>query len=239
MKYMLSKVITIGLIAILLVGAGCNDYKEDMMSSTDDVLDEINTTLIEDIEEQRIHLSDQALLDKRKTDSINANLKWELLPCGLYKNKNQDIGFKVTVALEKEIHIDKYLFEFNGMNELKLLKSVIDTTTFRYLGNSFYKDKDHIYQYFEMRDGGFFTVFTVADCDTFQIIGDCFAKDKDHVYSERSGIITGADAKTFNTARGIGCFAKDKDRYYFWDKPIEIEDVDKEIVRKLKEVCLH
>ncbi len=166
---------------------------------------------------------------KKRLDSINKALEWRKLKCGLWINKNGDIGFLTSRAIgetetKEFIYTDYYIYKF-GFNEYSPLKSVIDTATFHYLGSTFYKDKYHIYHHYTMSDGGSFNIYNIADYKTFKIIGDCYAKDKNHIFGERAGILEHVDYKTFISAKEAGCFAKDKNGYYFWDEKISDEEL--------------
>ena len=159
----------------------------------------------------------KAIVDKR-----NESLKWKKLKCGLWKSKTGEIGFKTQEGTEQGIFIVKYIVKIGD----KKMSSVIDLKTFKHLGSSFYKDKNHIYTHYSMASGGSFFIVQEADLKTFKVIGDCYAKDKNHIFGERHMIIKSADYKTFKTKKGVGCFAKDKNGYYFWDSKLDLEDLD-------------
>ncbi|MGX7668760.1 hypothetical protein [Flavobacterium pedocola] len=121
----------------------------------------------------------------------------------------------------------------------KSLNSIVDTLTFKNLGNYFYKDKNHVYKHYDMSDGGHFLMVDGADPKTFIIISDCYAKDKTSVYCERYGRLDMVDYETFKTTDEIGCFAKDKNGYYFRDEKIDTTSADEElqkIIQKLKKM---
>lgn len=171
---------------------------------------------------------------KNKIDSINQSLEWKKLRCGLWRNKKGDLGFKTSqvVGMEGLTTAEIYITKF-GFNEDPPLNTVIDTLTFHELGNTYYKDKNHIYHSYAMTDGGSFYVFEEADHETFEIVGGCYAKDKNHIYEMRAGIMVDADHKTFISKADIeGCFAKDKNGYFAWDRRIEKEDFQDEYVQK-------
>ncbi|UIR56811.1 DKNYY domain-containing protein [Sphingobacterium sp. SRCM116780] len=169
------------------------------------------------------------------------NKNWRELKCGLWMNTKGDIGFKTSrvIAMDEDIkYEDFYLTKFD-FNENLPLKGIIDTLTFKNLGNTFYKDKNNIYHYYGMSDGGSFYIFD-ADYATFEILGDCYAKDKNNIYKMRDDGKSNLDYKTFKTITGPGCFAKDKNGYYSWGSKIEDQDLnDKEIkaaIQKLDEM---
>lgn len=160
-----------------------------------------------------------------RIDSINNELNWKKLSCGLYLNKNNELGFQMNFATEVGSTV-KYTTELVSNNEAQYLISTIDTTTFKHLGSTFYKDKNNIYHYFDMAYGGNFYIYDNVDHATFKVIGDHYAKDKNHIYGERAGVLKNVDYKTFRTAKNIGPYAKDKNEYYFWDDLITTEDLD-------------
>lgn len=170
-----------------------------------------------------------------KLDSVNLSLEWKLLKCGLWQNKLGEIGFKTNrvICSDGLVIAEAYITKF-GFNENQPLKDIIDTTTFRELGNTYYKDKNHIYHHYGMSDGGSFYIFEKADYQTFQILGDCYAKDKDHIFEMRSGILTDVDYKTFKTKKGLtaGCVAKDKDGYIIWGERVSVNEIDDEYLKK-------
>lgn len=200
----------------------------------------IDTTIVDEIEYEKIaefpeflNLKKSKCLEeieiehytqiKEKIDSANQSLKWKKLRCGLWINKNGDLGFKTNrvVRMEGRISVEDYITKF-GFNEDLPLKDIIDTLSFHELGNTYYKDKNHIYHSYAMTDGGSFYIFEEADYATFEIVGDCYAKDKNHIYEMRAGIMEDADHASFVSSKGLtGCHAKDKNAYYEWDRKIE------------------
>lgn len=176
---------------------------------------------------------------KEENEKITKSQNWKRLKCGLFINKDGEIGFEDQRGLnEGMVSVTYYLTKF-GFNENPTLKSVIDTTTFRELGNTYYKDKNHIYHYYGMAHGGQFYIFDEVDYATFEILGDCYAKDKNNIYEMRAGKLDSIDYKTFKTIKNCGCFAKDKNGYYNWDSKIDKENYNdkyvKEAMKKLNE----
>lgn len=96
----------------------------------------------------------------------------------MYINKNNEIGFKFRMVLGFGEYTTGYRTYLCCCEEGKLIKSVIDTTTFRYLGSTFYKDKKHIYHYYDMAGGGRFYIYKGVDHAFFRAIGDSYAKNK-------------------------------------------------------------
>jgi len=183
------------------------------------------------IESDEIKKCEQYL---KKIDRINLSLKWKQLKCGLWENKLGEIGFKTSsvICSDGQVIADAYITKF-GFDENPPLKDIIDTTTFRELGNTYYKDKNHIYHHYGMSGGGSFYIFEKADYETFQILGDCYAKDKNHIFEMRFGILTNVDYKTFKTKKGLtGCVAKDKDGYIIWGERVNEKEIDDEYLKK-------
>lgn len=174
---------------------------------------------------------------KNKLDSLTLQENWKELNCGLWINNNADIGFKdhKVIGMEGLISVEYYITKL-GFNEGEPLNKMIDTTTFRELGNTFYKDKNHIFHFYGMAGGGSFYIFDKADYETFEILGDCYAKDKNHIFEMRSGILENVDYKTFITKVGIsGCIAKDKNGYIIWGDRINLKEIDDDQLKKLIE----
>jgi len=168
-----------------------------------------------------------------KIDSTNTVLNWKKLQCGLYINKDKEIGFKFNMVIghRHDGYTTAYRTYLCCDEDSKPLKSVIDTTTFRHLGSTFYKDKRNVYHYYDMAGGGRFSIYEGVDYKTFKVIGDSYAKDKDHIYGERHGILENVDYKTFITLKGAGPYAKDKKGYYFWDDLIYTKQGLKDSIR--------
>ncbi len=168
-----------------------------------------------------------------KIDSTNTVLNWKKLKCGLYINKDNEIGFKfnMVVGISHNGYTTAYRTYLCCDEDSKPLKSIIDTTTFKHLGSTFYKDKRNIYHYYDMAGGGRFSIYEGVDYATFRVLGDSYAKDKDHIYGERAGILEKVDYRTFETLKGAGPYAKDKNGYYFWDDLIYTKQGLKDSIR--------
>ena len=172
---------------------------------------------------------------KSKVDSLNKILNWKKTDYNLWKSKDGDLSIKTHEGNEQGIAIEKYITRLCCDGEE--IKNVIDTSSFKYLGSSFYKDKRYIYLHYKTSDGGNFRIINGADIKTFQVIGNsCYAKDKNHIYNERDMKMDNIDYKTFKTCDDCGCYSKDKNGYYFWDQKIEISDIEKAVFEKLNEI---
>ncbi len=172
---------------------------------------------------------------KENADKLNKEQEWKEIKDNLYISKNGDLGFKTIEGTEEGIFIDRYLTHV-FVDDFTLMKSVIDSSTFEFLGSSFYKDKNHIYNHYTMADGGTLSIVKDADVKTFEVIGDCYAKDKNYIFAERTLIMDFIDYKTFKTKKGIGCYSSDKNGYYFWDEKINITETDEEAEKAIKEL---
>lgn len=170
---------------------------------------------------------------KNRRDSITRSLDWKELKCGLFLNKNGDLGFEDYRALGREgLMTETYYITNFGLNDGSTLKNTIDTATFRELNDVYYKDKKYIYHFYAMAYGGMLNIFEEADYDSFEVLSDCYAKDKNHIYERRNGRLENIDAKTFKTVDGPGCVAKDKNGYYSWGSKIEKDEVNDRYVRE-------
>lgn len=131
--------------------------------------------------------------------------------------------------LQGRVHRTGYWYYTHfDFNDTIALNTVIDTASFRQLNGSFYKDKNHIYQYFAMAGGGRFSLFDKVepglDYSTFKVLNGYYAKDKNQVYDSRMGHIEGADARSF-TVLGDHPVAKDKNYYYQWNDTITLQEI--------------
>jgi hypothetical protein len=82
----------------------------------------------------------------------------------LYTNERGDLFFKCVDRYVDGIEgkeADRYLshvYTEDFSDNVTPMKEVIDAATFRSIGNGFYKDKNHIYKFNQMIDGGTFSV---------------------------------------------------------------------------------
>ncbi len=173
---------------------------------------------------------------KNRVDSINKLLDWKKTKSILWKSKTGDLGFKTQGGME-DVIVEVYI---KYLSDGRPLAEVIHLPTFKYLGSSFYKDKNHIYTFYSMAGGGKIWIVDNADIKTFKVIGGCYAKDKNYIFGERAMKMDAVDYKTFKTCNDCGCYAKDKNGYYFWDSKIDINDITHQetlaIIEKLKKM---
>lgn len=185
-----------------------------------------------------IERKQRILAYKITVDSLNKTLDWKKTNFDLWKSKNGDLGLKTLEGTEQGIEIEKFITELSDGTPLK---KIIDTTTFKFLGSSFYKDKNHVYTHFLMVDGGNFWIVENADTKSFKVLGDCYAKDNKRIFAERNmHADTIFDYHSFKTCKGCGSYAKDKNGFYFWDEKIKIDEIDnmetKNTIEKLKKL---
>lgn len=184
---------------------------------------------------------------EEKQAALNAeqeNKQWVHVRDNLYINAHHQLALKFPYAnrcshlFSEHVQPSKSLsmfsdrfythFGFGEDNELSLT-GTIDSSTFKRLNPSnFYQDKRHVYRYFNMLDGGNFSILEDADPKTFKLLGDCYAKDRHHIYEERFGQLKDADYATFKSGADVGCIAKDKNGYWFWDERKSWDDLDSE-----------
>lgn len=167
---------------------------------------------------------DKAIATIAKIDSINAALNWQEIKPGIWISNTGQFGIKES----KMIYLDSMLFVTDYITKIDSIpiKNIINVPTFNYLGNQFYKDAFHVYNYYPMAYGGLLRILDTADTETFHVVGDCYARAKNFVYTEKGEIIESIDYSSFFTTHGAGCFAKDKNSYYFRGDRIEKSEMD-------------
>lgn len=102
----------------------------------------------------------------------------------------------------------------------KPIEGVIDLTSFQKLNDTFYKDKLHIYQHYNMSDGGYLYQLDSVDYASFKVLNDCYAKDKHRLFGFRNNDVSFFDVASFKTCDTCWCMAKDKNGYYFLVKKL-------------------
>ena len=163
------------------------------------------------------------------------------LHCGLYKDGKGVIGFKTMRYYEsakelKTIYLTTVYADTadDAPNEgFRDLRAVIDTATFQFLGMFYMQDKNHIYSYAPMSDGGIFAVNFLADPQSFSLLeSECYGKDAHHCF-HRGSVIEGADVKTFHVlSPDYDCdIAYDCNHYYegtdiLSDKEVKAQKLD-------------
>ena len=148
------------------------------------------------------------------------NNKWKELECGLFINPKGAIGFPSAPEIAnipnsklKPEQCPNVFITKIGWNDTTKLNQVIDINTFEDLGACFYKDKNRIYSYYPMCDGGYFNIFK-KDTTDFRIVSDWYAKDNKDVFYMSKKTPIGVDYSSFESKEGWGQLAKDKYHFY-------------------------
>ncbi len=174
-----------------------------------------------------------------------------LFRCGLYFNQFGVLAFKSFGAVEAEFYVGKgytqtpiFLTTIYGANmkdttgyHEEQMNKIIDTASFIKIGPEYFKDKNNIYLFTPMSDGGHFSLFKKADHNSFVCLDSTFyGKDKNHCFY-RGRIIEGADPKTFKVLDAKKTYnnAFDKNYFYHGTEKLtkqEIKDQKLDAVRK-------
>ncbi|KQV78259.1 DKNYY domain-containing protein [Rhizobacter sp. Root1221] len=164
-------------------------------------------------------------------------IRWFPLKSNLYSTRDGELGFRVFAATgDQKGSTERYLTHFDFGGGARLV-DVIDVSTFEQLGTSdFYRDKTHLYQYYDMADGGRLSLYTdvepSVDRESFVVLNDFYAKDKGRIYYHRGGWIREADPGSF-IAMGESALAKDRHRYFLFGEAALPEAV----LGYLQEIC--
>jgi hypothetical protein len=178
---------------------------------------------------------------------VAANLEYKRLRCGLYTNSIGDICYQTEQVYNENFdHRTAYITWIYNIDKndsinggLKEMKFVIDTATFRFISAFYWADKNNVYHFTPMSDGGTVCLIDEADSKTFTPIGeDGYSKDKTNAYY-RGQIMEGVDVKTINlfkTRENIE-FAYDKSHIYEYgrmmtDKEIKAQHLEKYLKQK-------
>lgn len=170
-------------------------------------------------------------------DTIVDTIIYKLLRCGLYKGSNGDIAFRTFECYnencDKRIRFVNWIrgvVEDDTVNGgLKEMKFVIDTSTFEFLNLYFWADKNHIYGYTPMEDGGSIYLHPCTSRKTFTVFGlDGYAKDKTNVYF-RSSVVRNADRRSFRIIENKEYYDMAYDKFYFYLGGGRIKLTEKEI----------
>ena len=148
---------------------------------------------------------------------------YTLIKDGLYKDTLGNLWFKAVDATDPENQVEKYIgmiWSNSFINDTKELKDVIDPVTFMVLSQEYYRDKNNIYHFHAMSDGGSMRIIDGAEKESFRVFeSSSFAHDDVHVYYK--GLkMEGVDLASFEPiifeTEGvkIGWYAKDHFNYY-------------------------
>lgn len=156
--------------------------------------------------------------------------EWRELECGLFMSPKGELAFasapdiaNISRTLLEPEQCPNYFITKFGWDDTIRISQIIDTTSFEYLGAFYYKDKNNIYSYYPMCDGGYLNIFK-KDTFNFRIIGDWYAKDNKEVFYMRKGALIGVDYSSFESKEGWGQLAKDKNHYYSFGDTISKEE---------------
>lgn len=165
------------------------------------------------------------------------------LKCGLYLSSNGDLGYR-----SQEIYNENYdrrtryitsVWDADKSDTLngglKEMKFVIDTSSFRFLSDLYWSDKNNVYGFTPMSDGGTVHLKTTADKKTFVALKNTeYAKDKRYVYYRHS-ILEGADPKTFQLIdnKDISGLACDKLYFYQFGERLTDKEINEYKLGKL------
>lgn len=186
--------------------------------------------------------------DNYDSDTLRTsfNHEWNKLRCGLYTNSKGDLAFatdpEIAFTPQNELEAERcpnvFITEFGTYDDTTKLKAVIDTTTFKPLGANMFKDKNHIYSYYAMCDGGYFDIFS-DDTTGFALLSGTYFQFKSKIYHTRHGLMD-ADAASFTVFEDFGHIAKDKNGYFSFHEKISEKDLmhelGAELYNKLKSI---
>jgi hypothetical protein len=150
--------------------------------------------------------------------------KYTMIVDRLYKDTMGSLWFKTTDVSDPGNPLEKYIdqvwsdsFE-NG--ETRKMKEVIDSKTFVALEEDYYKDKNNIYYFHDMSDGGSLRIIDVAEPESFLVYkGTSYAKDRFRAYYKGTAL-EGVDLASFkpiileSDGRQIRWYARDNSNYY-------------------------
>ena len=122
------------------------------------------------------------------------------------------------------------------------MKNVLDSKTFKSLGNDYFQDKNHIYYFHVMSNGGTMSIVDEADLKSFKILEhSIYGIDNKSVFY-RGTKIKGVDILTFkpiiseDDENKIDWYAMDKNYYYNrYDIMSETEIKELKELKELKE----
>ncbi len=156
---------------------------------------------------------------KARVDSMNQVREWRFIKNNLYTDKLGELGFQTLQSLnEGKQMVHNYIttMYIPETDQYVPLKTLIDTATYEEVGETaYYKDKNRVYLFYALSDGGFLKIMEDADAATFHAVGACYAKDKERVYVQSEGELKNVDYATFRSSESVGCYAKDKHGYLY------------------------
>lgn len=177
--------------------------------------------------------ADNSILEASMEESDKNPLGWKKLECGLYINNDGEIGFPTRpnfIFKEDELRGEdkmcpnKFITYLSDSIELK---NIIDTNTFIHFSSSFYLDKNNIYNYYSMCDGGYLFLFS-DDTSGFEVLNDEFVRHNSTIHHFRRGKID-ADISSFKISSELTSIAKDKKGYFQFGERVSDEQLKDEM----------
>lgn len=180
--------------------------------------------------------------EKGRADSVENN--YIEIRDGLFKDGDGNIYFKTLDSSNPNKQIDRFIYvvysdEF-GVEGIKEMKDVLDSKSFKSLDNNYFQDKNHIYYFHVMSDGGTMSIIDEADLLSFKVFKHSMYGIDNKSAFYRGTKIKGADILTFEPiiiedgGNKIGWYANDKNNYYNGHdimSEAEIKELKEEIKR--------
>lgn len=201
--------------------------------------------------QEHVHLSE------KHTAHVPDSSDWRKMACGLFMSPEGELGFASNPEIanftnaeikayskKREMCKNQFLTTFGHEGEVHLY-TVIDTTTFESIDAGLFKDKNHIYSYYGMCDGGYFYIFS-SDTSSFRLLSAYYMSYKGEIYYNPKGKID-ADFKTFKVSKSgkrsfdSGMLAKDKNGFFDFGESVTEQELisseyPKEVIANLKKL---
>ena len=142
---------------------------------------------------------------------------WQQVEGRIYINSEDQLGFATNpdligmTSIEPGERCKNVYLTTIGSNYETSLNEVIDTASFVDLNATFFKDKNFIYRYHPMCEGGYLLKFS-SDTSNFRILNSCYSVHDTAIWYYM-GKIVNADLNTFEFSETYACLAKDKNGY--------------------------
>ncbi len=149
---------------------------------------------------------------------------WQQLKGRLYLNTEGELGFATDPRVlglspaELGERCKNVFLTTIGSNYETSLNEVIDTASFEELSADFFKDKNFIYRYHPMCEGGYLLTFS-NDTENFRILNSQYAIHDTMIFF-RMGNEVKADYNTFAICTQFPIIAKDKNGYFEWGQRV-------------------
>jgi len=180
-----------------------------------------------------------------KKENLTPNhVNYKAIRDGLYENSDGNLFFKTVDASDRDNPIDRYIYvvysDSFGIDGIKEMEDVIDSESFNSIESEYYQDKNYVYYFHVMSDGGTMGIIDEADLETFKVLKySMYGIDKKTAFY-RGTKIEGADIPTFepiiieDSGSKIGWYARDRSNYYNGNDIMndhEIKELKEEIKR--------